>query len=123
MISAPVNDHNLKDRLVTEDGKIELGIYPVIYGFRVRAGYSNSGACIIDWCCGDNAMLLIVLYYRLKWHIEDNPRAPFKGLPASSKKKPITEDPEFFKEIRALLPRWDMRRYKEDIILKHHTNN
>ena len=47
----PAEDtEDIYQRLVSEDGKIEMGIYPVIFGYRVRAGYVGSMICQLDWC-------------------------------------------------------------------------
>lgn len=42
----------LKNRYVNEERQIEVGIWPVLYGWRVHAGKINDGAYQLDYCCG-----------------------------------------------------------------------
>lgn len=73
-------------------GRVEIGVYRVIFGYRVRAGYIGNGFCHIDYCCGDNpewirrvyAAVLTVLTART----EDN---AFDGFPQQTV-KPMSED-------------------------------
>lgn len=41
-------------------GIIEIGLYPVLFGWRVRAGKIGSGFVHLDYCAGDNATVIIV---------------------------------------------------------------
>lgn len=53
------NDNiNFLFRHVTKNERLEIGIFPVIFGYRVRAGYNRHSVVEIDWCCGrdDNAI-------------------------------------------------------------------
>ncbi len=55
------DDLELFQRLVSEDGTIEMGIHPVIFGYRVRAGYVGNMFYELDWCGGDKQEDLEVL--------------------------------------------------------------
>lgn len=35
------------------EGTIEIGIYPVLYGFRIRAGFVGDMGCDLDFCAGN----------------------------------------------------------------------
>lgn len=89
----------LSPRYVSDDGKIEVGVYPVMFGVRVRAGYVGLGVCELDWCCGTNRVFLEGLLGALKKHIQANPKNPFEGLPTISQIKPAYNDPDFMKAI------------------------
>lgn len=48
------------ERWLSETGTWELGFWPTIYGCRVRAGRTDDYCCVpIDYCCGDDAVLLM----------------------------------------------------------------
>jgi hypothetical protein len=41
-------------RLESENGLVEMGVYRVAYGWRVRAGFTGKNFCELDWCGGGN---------------------------------------------------------------------
>lgn len=85
-------------RLQSEDGKIEMGVYPVMFGYRVRAGYVDSGYYNLDWCCGANQGLVEWVYAALKTILENRDTSnPFEGLLIASNIKPLYLDIEFMK--------------------------
>jgi len=96
----PAEDNDIYQRLVSEDGKIEMGIYPVIFGYRVRAGYTNSQSYELDWCGGDKHENLELLYSIMKNILED--KGNFIGLPAVSSIKPFYNDALFVDYINDL---------------------
>jgi hypothetical protein len=109
---------NFVCRLVSEDGRIEMGIMPVLYGFRVRAGYVGDGCCPIGWCCGDSEVALMTAYSVLKLLLEKG--IAFDSMPSHSNIKPYFKD-EFFSnwinenlkdvgELEALPPLDEIRR-------------
>jgi len=97
----PAEDtEDIYQRLVSEDGKIEMGIYPVIFGYRVRAGYVGSMICQLDWCGGDDQGQLELLYSIAKNILES--KGSFIGVPDRSNIKPFYNDPEFVEFINSL---------------------
>ncbi len=85
---------------------IEIGVYRVLYGYRVRTGFVGALCCSLDWCAGENwshveslySMCLAVLLSR-----EEN-RNCFDGVPPHSNMKPYFNDPEFLKKVALLIP-------------------
>lgn len=55
-------DPHLFYRMESEDGKVEIGVYPTIYGFRVRAGIVGNGIYELDYCCGANITEIETVY-------------------------------------------------------------
>jgi hypothetical protein len=91
----------LFERLVSEDGKIEMGIHPVIFGYRVRAGYAGDMSYMFDWCGGDNQTQVEMLYSIAKNILEH--KNSFAGVPVCSKIKPFYNDVDFVKHIESLV--------------------
>lgn len=60
-----------KSRHVSEDGKWQLYIYPVLFGFRVRVGRVGEGVDLIDYCCRDDFPLLAATFAVCKKALED----------------------------------------------------
>jgi hypothetical protein len=89
-------------RLVSENGVVFIGVYRVLYGFRVRAGYSDDLiGCSIDWCGGNNWKDLERLYslaVAILSQRKEN-RFCFEGLPFVSSIKPFYLDEKFTKTI------------------------
>jgi hypothetical protein len=84
-------------RLISENQLIEMGVYRVAYGWRVRAGFVNAACCELDWCGGgiwkDVERLYSLCYAVLEKRNES--RSAFLGLPSSSRVKPFYLDLEF----------------------------
>lgn len=91
----------LYQRLVSNDGTIEMGIYPVIFGYRVRAGYVDSMSFELDWCGGDDHSQVELLYSIAKNILEH--KNSFNGIPTFSKIKPFYKDEEFVTQIKSLV--------------------
>lgn len=92
---------NLYQRLVSEDGKIEMGIHPVMFGYRVRAGYVGIMIYEMDWCGGDDQAQLELLYSIAKNILEN--KNSFEGVPPVSMIKPFYKDTDFVKQIESLV--------------------
>lgn len=91
------NDSMVYCRLVSEDGKIEMGIYPTIYGFRIRAGKVGSMFYYLDWCCGARQNDVEMVYAVMKRILESREAdKAFEGLRGHSDIKPLMLDPDFF---------------------------
>lgn len=54
-----------KRRQLSENGRWEIGLYPVLYGTRVRAGIAGSPCCVIDLCAGPTEKGQELLYSRI----------------------------------------------------------
>lgn len=101
LVSAPPDRSNLLfHRLVSESGRIEVCVYPVAYGHRVRVGYTNSGCCVLDWCGGgrwsDVERLYSLAVAILSRRQEEG---CFDGLPTMSRVKPFYLDEEFVRVV------------------------
>lgn len=104
MIFSPAPDSpktGLIYRLQSFGGRVEVGVYPVIFGWRVRAGYGGSDYCELDWCCGGNiisafTMRDVLLRYLRKLK---SSRDCFAGLPETSRIKPLFRDLDFLNKV------------------------
>lgn len=86
-------ENQLYQRLVSEDGKIEMGIHPVMFGYRVVAGYTGSQFLELNWCGGDDQSQVELLYSIAKNILEQ--KGNFEGLPLVSEIKPFYNDKKF----------------------------
>ena len=98
-------ESNLEDnfihRRVSENGIVHFGIHRVLYGYRVRAGFTKDFHYFLDWCGGADWKSVEILYsacMNILGQREEN-RDAFLDLPSISKIKPFTLDPEFIKFI------------------------
>lgn len=100
-LSTATDDDSLMHRLVSENGLIHMGIYRVIYGFRVRAGFVRSSGFCLDWCGGGNwddvQRLYSICRAILLKRLED--RECFKDLIPYSQVKPFYNDFEFLEHL------------------------
>lgn len=91
-------------RMVSESGLVEIGVYKVLFGFRIRSGFIGSSFCNIDWC-GGNDWNDIEKLYRIAISIlsqrEEN-TACFEGIPEFSTVKPFYNDLGFTWKICSL---------------------
>ena len=86
-------EKSMFQRIVSEDGTIEIGIHPVMFGFRVVGGYTKSQWYEIDWCGGSDQSQVELLYSIAKNILEN--KGTFEGLPNCSRVKPFYNDREF----------------------------
>jgi hypothetical protein len=49
-------------RKVTADGKYEIAIHPVLFGFRIRAGVVGDAGPTLDYCCVTDVQLIQMTY-------------------------------------------------------------
>lgn len=99
-------------RLASENGVIYVGVYRVMYGFRVRAGRSRDEiGCALDWCGGgdwSNVERLYSLAVAILSQRDESDEC-FEGLPTVSKIKPFHLDEKFTKTlIEAAGPNFEM---------------
>lgn len=100
---APDRPENLLfHRLVSETGLIEMGIHPVLFGYRVRAGFTDSPWGVeLDWCGGADWQDVRRLYSIAAAILRSRPEDGkcFAGLPGHSQVKPFVRDQEFTNKI------------------------
>ena len=96
---------DLYERLVINDS-IEMGIHPVIFGYRVRVGSVGSLCYDLDLCGGDNLEMIDLLYNGTRQIIEGQLREQgkinYSEFPIQHT-KPFFKDMEFLKDFCALV--------------------
>lgn len=85
------------------DGRVEMGLYPVLFGWRVRGGMVGDGWCHCDWCCGADPLVVFVGYNLMRRLLEGG--VSLMELPGSSRIKPFNNDDEFVDKLQGLLER------------------
>lgn len=97
------NNENLWCRLVSEDGRIEIGVYTVMFGYRVRAGFVGDFFCHLDYCCGDKQEMVEYIYSGVKAILENTTGdKPFSKFPHQNI-KPFFNDQDNFKGFSKLI--------------------
>lgn len=84
-------------RKVSENGLVEMGVYRVLFGWRVRAGFVGNWMCELDWCGGSdwkNVERLYSICHAILSQRDENLEC-FRNLPMFSKVKPFFMDLEF----------------------------
>lgn len=102
-ISAP-DDHYWQwtNCRVSENNYVRIGVYRVMFGFRVRAGFCHdSFECVLDWCGGGNWKDVERLYSLCVAVLSNRDETPdcFDGLPRMSRIKPFYLDQDFVKVV------------------------
>ncbi len=105
------SDNYTKERYIAfidENTQIEICKYPVLFGYRLRAGYTETinslGFYEIDICCGQSKEMFDILFNKIVSIIKNNPKDDvFKGIPVFSKIKPYYNDQDFLTKIENLL--------------------
>lgn len=96
---------------VSEGGGVHIGIYRVMYGFRVRAGYTGDTlGCYCDWCGGANwedverlySLCVAILSQREEPGDQWRGSSVFEGIPPVSSIKPFYLDKEFTERVTKL---------------------
>lgn len=83
------------------DGKVEMGLGMVLFGWRVRAGLVGDMCYHCDWCCGDDPWIVVGAYQMMRRFLEAG--VSWNRLPPSSKIKPFTLDDEFMAAMKVLM--------------------
>jgi hypothetical protein len=95
--SNPCADHMLDPRWVSENGVWEIGVFPVMFGKRVRAGTINSPSCVVDYCAGGNddflKEILVTIIVILESFDESVKEVDIERILPTYKTKPINLDP------------------------------
>lgn len=92
------NTEYLKSRYVCEN--VEIGVYPVLYGYRVQAGYINTGCYELDYCCGAEQKNVDLIFSIVKTILEKND-LNFKIFPFQNI-KPVFNDAKCFSKLLEL---------------------
>lgn len=91
------DDENYIASMIDKEKNVVLGIYPVIYGMRVVAGFAGDNYYRCTWCCALNQEMMHWAYSALKAIIDQ--REPgedvFQGIPPHSDSKPFMLDGMF----------------------------
>lgn len=90
--SAPDRQEDLLFNIIS-DGKVEMGIHHVIFGYRIRAGYVGNQWVEWDWCCGDNNFLVSLTYGIACILLTEG--VDFRDVPSHSRVKPWNKDEAF----------------------------
>ncbi len=82
---------------VSQNELIEIGIVPVIFGFRIVASFKNENIYQLNWCAGENAFCVSWLFSALKKILQEREesRLSFYGIPKTSEIKPFFNDMNF----------------------------
>jgi len=83
------------------DNEIYMGIYPVIYGYRVNAGYTGDIVYQFSICAGNDQkaaeeIFSIVLDLFRNRHTKN----PFRGIPHYQERRPYYYDENFVADLR-----------------------
>ena len=113
--------HGLTNRVVSDCGRVEIGVFRVMYGYRVRAGYVDSLGCELDWCAGADMKDLWYLFNVALSILSQRDSGPacFDGIPRFSQVKPYYNDAEFVAELVRLMP----IKKEEPAVLEHQKGN
>lgn len=105
-LTAPDFENGIHERRVSPDGKRFVGIYQVLYGYRIRAGYVGSSTVEIDWCCGDVHAMVVLTYQMALTCLYIG--IPFNELPSYSVKKPWYKDNNFCYQLGDIMAKYDI---------------
>ncbi len=97
-------DESYFDVRTSENGSINIAVFPVMYGYRVVGWRTGDCGCSINWCGGDsqdNVERLYAIALNILQQRDEDVHA-FDGIPFISNIKPFFLDVDFCKEINAL---------------------
>lgn len=85
----------------------EMGIYPVMFGFRVRAGLIDAAGCEVDYCAGGDINALVQIYsyvfFLLSSLEETTAGHELSAMLPTYACKPIQDDPQCWEKLSALV--------------------
>jgi len=91
-----------KHAIMLPDGRIfEVGIHPVIFGYRVIGCFKNSQSFELNWCCGDNKIVIYATQKIIMNLLEQG--TPWNEIPFSSDIKPWPKDKDFIDRVAKLV--------------------
>jgi len=88
-------------RHVSTDGTVEVGVYAVLFGFRVRAGMVGHSWCELDYCGGADQETVERIYSAVLATLETQERPNWDVFPTQVR-KPMGNDPECMQELETL---------------------
>ena len=84
-------------KMVSETGRWEVGLHPVMFGVRIRAGRAGRATCAVDYCAGADPVfkmrLLDCIIKILSAFPEEIPQAHINEIMPGFDRKPIDQDP------------------------------
>ncbi len=94
----------LFERLVSDNNVIQVGICPMMFGYRIRAGLVGDDCYYIDWCGGSDKDAVTRLYSLAATIIfgREEGREAFRDLPPCSLVKPYVLDQAFCEKIERM---------------------
>lgn len=106
-------------RYISENGRWELGVVPVIFGFRVRWGLADNLMTYAgDYCAGSDqdflVNLLITMIFIFSFLPEDIPESELRKLLPVCQCKPINKDP-CWQELKTLAHRLAKEAEKAEV--------
>jgi hypothetical protein len=107
-------DNEFLYQMSSECNTIVIGVYPVIYGFRVRAGYIGDFYYHLDYCCGNNLSDVELIFSAVKNILEqrENNSNLFKF--PQQYRKPFMKNEEEFKQLISMIDKDSYHRIKLD---------
>lgn len=96
-------------RKVSEDGRLEVAVAPVMYGFRIRSGNAGKGFYELDYCAGNNLAGIETIYSIVLTALSNG--IDFNKFPVQNT-KPMHNDPECFVKLFQLVEGMDLIKVK-----------
>ncbi len=91
-----------------EEMPLVIGVVPVIYSYRIRAGFEGAdGEYNLDYCAGNDQTMVKYLFNIILNVLRYKKGEPFKGWPYQNI-KPYFKDEENFPKLLKMLPKDDM---------------
>jgi hypothetical protein len=89
------------------DKNLVIGVVPVIFSYRIRAGYNDLNDYNLDYCAGSNPVMVQNLFNIILNILRYKKDDPFKGWPFQNI-KPFFKDDENFPDLLKMLPKKDI---------------
>lgn len=84
------------------DGRaVWVGLYQVMFGWRVVMSYTGDNGYLVNWCCGDNQAVIALTQKVLMNLLERG--VPIRDIPFCSDIKPWPNDQKFIDRIDKLM--------------------
>jgi len=77
--------------------QFEIGVHPVIFGYRIIGGYVGSNSIELNWCCGDNKVVVYATLKIMQNILEKG--VTVEELPFASDIKPWPKDDAFIEKL------------------------
>lgn len=91
-----------RHKIILDDGRpFIIGIHPVLFGYRVVGYFEGDNGFELNWCCGDNKIVLFATQKIIMNLLEQGTK--LFDIPFGSDIKPWTNDKEFIEKISKLV--------------------